>query len=70
MRFSAFKALVFLGRGTTPKQVDKQQNTVELYRLLSRDDHWAALATIVDNLVAHETLEGDEVENIVEQWLR
>jgi ATP-dependent Zn protease len=43
---------------------------VELHRLLSRDDHWAALAAIVDNLLAHETLEGEEVEDIVRQWLR
>lgn len=42
---------------------------VELHRLLSRDDHWAALAAIVDNLLAHETLEGEEVEDIVTQWL-
>ncbi len=47
-----------------------EERTVQLYRLLDRDDHWAALAAIVDNLLAHETLEGEEVEDIVRQWLR
>jgi ATP-dependent Zn protease len=46
-----------------------EQTSVRLYRLLNRDDHWAALAAIVDDLVAHETLEGEDVEEIVRQWL-
>lgn len=46
-----------------------EQCTVELYRLLDREDYWAALAAIVDNLLAHETLEGEEVDDIVSQWL-
>ena len=47
-----------------------EQTAVQLYRLLDREDHWAALAAVVDNLLAHETLEGEEVEDIVKQWLR
>ncbi|MCA8985132.1 MAG: hypothetical protein R3C12_22670 [Planctomycetaceae bacterium] len=47
-----------------------EQTTARLYRLLDRKDHWAALAAIVDNLLAHETLEGEEVEDIVRQWMR
>ncbi len=47
-----------------------EQITVKLRRLLRQDEHWAALAAIVDNLLAHETLEGQEVEDIVAQWLR
>ena len=46
-----------------------EQATVRLYRQLSRDDCWAALAAIADNLLAHETLEGEEVESIVKHWL-
>ena len=46
-----------------------EQSTVNLYRLLNRDEHWAALAAIVDNLLAHETLEGEDVEDIVSHWL-
>jgi hypothetical protein len=43
---------------------------VKLHRFLQQDEYWAALAAIVDNLLAHETLEGEEVEDIVRQWLR
>ncbi|MEX1041509.1 MAG: hypothetical protein WDZ51_12805 [Pirellulaceae bacterium] len=46
-----------------------EQRTVQIYRLLERDDHWAALAAVVDNLLAHETLEGEIVEEIIGQWL-
>ena len=46
-----------------------EQATVKLHRLLEQDQYWAALAAIVDNLLAHETLEGEEVEDIVRQWL-
>jgi len=47
-----------------------EQATVQLYQLLDRHDYWAAIAAIADNLLAHETLEGEEVEDIVSQWLR
>lgn len=47
-----------------------EKTTMQLYRLLSRDDHWAALAAVVDNLLAHETLEGEAVDEILRQWLR
>ncbi|MEZ6125798.1 MAG: hypothetical protein R3C49_21865 [Planctomycetaceae bacterium] len=47
-----------------------EQTTARLYQLLDREDHWAALAAIVDNLLAHETLDGEEVEDIVRQWMR
>ncbi len=46
-----------------------EQVTRSLYQLLNQDDHWAALAAIVDHLIAHETLDGEEIEDIVRQWL-
>lgn len=46
-----------------------EQVTARAYKILSRDDCWSALATIVDNLIAHETLEGETVEEIVRQWI-
>lgn len=46
-----------------------ERRTSELYQLLYRDDHWAAVAAIVDNLLAHERLEGDEIEEIVQAWI-
>ena len=41
----------------------------ELHRQLGRDDLWAALAAIVDELLAHETVEGTQIEEIVRYWL-
>lgn len=46
-----------------------EKRTSELYHVLNRDDHWAAVAAIVDNLLAHERLEGDEVLEIVQAWM-
>ncbi len=46
-----------------------ERQTAELYRVLNRDEHWAALAVIVDNLLAHETLEGEQLEDILHPWL-
>jgi hypothetical protein len=56
---------------TEPKRLAYlEQATLKLYRLLQQDEYWAALAAIVDNLLAHETLDGEEIEDIVRQWLR
>jgi ATP-dependent Zn protease len=47
-----------------------EQTSIQLHRLLSRDDHWAALAAVVDNLLAHERLEEEEITEILQAWLR
>lgn len=44
--------------------------SIELYHRLHTDDLWAALASLADNLLAHETLEREQVEEIVWDWLR
>jgi len=46
-----------------------EQTARELYQLLHRDDYWQVIATLADHLVAHETLEGDEIIEIVRPWL-
>jgi hypothetical protein len=46
-----------------------EQRSLWLYRWLRRDEHWACLGALVDNLLAHETLEGDEVTEIYEAWM-
>lgn len=45
-----------------------EQITLELYRLLHHDQHWAGLAALADHLLAHETLESDDVVEILENW--
>ena len=47
-----------------------EQVTTQLYQTIDREDHWAALAAIADNLIAHETLEGEQVGDIMGQWLQ
>jgi ATP-dependent Zn protease len=47
-----------------------EQASIQLHRLLGRDDHWAALAAVVDNLLAHERLEEEEIAEILQAWLR
>lgn len=46
-----------------------ESRTVELYQMLKQDHFWAAIAAVVDHLLAHETLDGDDVEEIVRTWL-
>jgi ATP-dependent Zn protease len=46
-----------------------EKATTRLYRLLRRDENWTALAAITDELLAHETIEGEQVEEIMQQWL-
>jgi ATP-dependent Zn protease len=46
-----------------------EQISLQLHKRLSRDELWAALAAVVDHLLAHDTLEGEQVEEILEAWL-
>ena len=46
-----------------------EQVSVQFYHRLKEDTMWAALASLADNLLAHETLEGEQVEVIVGEWL-
>ncbi len=66
----AWEAAMELIRDPQRRMTYLEQATRNLYKLLDRQDFWAALAAIADNLLAHDTLEGEEVEEIVDQWLR
>lgn len=46
-----------------------EQYTIELYQAFNDDLHWSAIGTIADSLLAHETLEEDMLQEIVEPWL-
>lgn len=43
-----------------------ERTTAEIHKLMSRDDVWASFALVVDQLLAHEHLEGWQVEEIFE----
>ena len=47
-----------------------EQVAAQLYRLLDEEEPWAAVAAIADHLLAHERMNGDEVAEIVQFWLR
>ena len=46
-----------------------EQITIDLYEVFSRDQHWAVIGAIADNLLAHETLDQEMLEEIVEPWI-
>ena len=59
-----------------PLYADEQQRleylenvSIQLYHRLMKDELWSALAALADNLLAHETLEREQVEEIVGDWL-
>ena len=46
-----------------------EQVSVDLYHRLKHDDLWSPLAALADNLLAHDTLDWEQVEEIVGEWL-
>lgn len=46
-----------------------EQTSAEIYQLLNGEDCWAAIAALADHVLAHETLEGEQVEEIVSAWI-
>ncbi|MGC4004028.1 MAG: hypothetical protein QM811_13255 [Pirellulales bacterium] len=42
--------------------------SIRLYHRTKQDDHWAALAALADNLLAHETLDAEQVADILSDW--
>ena len=43
--------------------------TGELYRMMDSEPNWSAVAALADSLLAHETLEAEDVKEIVSDWL-
>lgn len=46
-----------------------EATTRDLYQLLSQDTHWQAIASLSDELLAHEHMEADEVHDVLKTWL-
>lgn len=44
--------------------------TGQLYRMLDAEPHWSAVAALADHLLAHDTLESEDVKDIVSEWIR
>jgi len=46
-----------------------QMMTQKLRAMMGRNDFWQAIAEVADLLDAHETIEGDDVNECVARWL-
>ena len=46
-----------------------EQVSIHLYHRLNDGHYWEALASLADNLLAHETLDAEQVEEVVREWL-
>ena len=66
---AAWEASACLSNSPAQRVAVLEHWTRYVYRWLEKAEHWAALAAIVDQLLAHEYLEGDEIEEIVAPWL-
>lgn len=42
----------------------------QLHQTLSRDKHWAAIAALADELLAHETLDAEQIQEVLVVWMR
>jgi ATP-dependent Zn protease len=47
-----------------------EETSQVLWWQLRRDENWAAIAALADNLLAHETLEEEEIRDILTAWMR
>lgn len=66
---AAWEASAYLSNSPEQRVALLEHWTRYVYRWLDNTEHWAALAAIVDHLLAHEHLEGDEIEEIAAAWL-
>lgn len=46
-----------------------ENTSIELYRQMQQDDFWSAVAGIADHLLAHETLEADEFDELARELI-
>lgn len=65
----AWQAAIPLHPGERQRLEYLEQVSIRLYHRLKADELWAALACLADNLLAHDTLEAEQVEEIVAEWL-
>jgi len=65
---TAFEALEHVA--SVPHRLAQlERYTIELFQAFSGDSHWAAIGAIADSLLAHETLDEEMLQEVVEQWL-
>ena len=64
-------ALECLGHVSSIQQrfASLEQITIELFEAFSQDCHWAVIGAIADNLLAHETLDQEMLDEITGAWI-
>lgn len=65
----AWEASIVLHPGERQRLEYLEQISIQLYHRMKGDDLWPALAALADNLLAHETLDQEQIEEIAEEWL-
>ena len=65
----AWQAAVLLHPQERQRMEYLEQVSIQLYHRMKSGEVWEALAALADNLLAHETLDADQVEEIVREWL-
>ena len=65
----AWGAAIILHAGERQRLAYLEQVSIQLYHRLKADDHWAAIAAVADHLLAHDSLDGEQIAEIVTQWL-
>jgi ATP-dependent Zn protease len=65
----AWEAAVPLHRDERKRLEYLEQVSIRLYHRFQEDHLWAALASLADHLLAHDTLEAEQIEEIVAEWL-
>jgi ATP-dependent Zn protease len=65
----AWDAALLIHPGERQRMEYLEQVSIQLHRRLSQDDLWAVLAALADHLLAHETLDREQVDEIVGEWL-
>lgn len=67
-QFAVERAREFLPRNkSVPEQLAEYVH--QLLQFFERDDIWAAVAALADELEAHETLEPEQIDEVLETWL-
>lgn len=65
----AWQSAALIHRDERQRLAFLEQTSIRLHCQLQQDETWAALAALADNLLAHETLEAEQVEEILREWL-
>lgn len=65
----AWEAAIVLHPGERQRLEFLEQTSIDLYHRLRQDHLWAALAALADHLLAHDTLEGEQIDEIMDEWL-